>query len=825
MQKLLPSSLLLGLAACGGGTTKSPAVVTTGTTALRIASADANPGDGDALAGSLLLSSGLPVLLPGRPDFRMSDRALADELVFRGLSHLQATAFASAAGPSGAGSERIRRLAKDPNAPVDGNDNGTNLDEVWAAELAALSQAAGAGALDIGHPMLFPWSRASAALANPVQGKTEDEVPAWRTVATGDDLVLTEQVGAAMKARVLAAIALLSENRGDQLGADSTRGRLGALLLQQAVAAEETLVASLFFDGTSLGRLASPASYDPRNGKRWVPLSFRVSSATAPEGAPEGYTPVGRGSSLTALANLLEAEAQLAWLGSDTNPSPTLRDLMHGRPFGEASTPRKPRQTQAQIVTNGLTEVTWTTDIKPLFDQYYCSSCHNSTTGNGLFDSRTYESVLRGGEHQATNPSVVKGNARASLLYQSLIGDVLSIGVHRMPSNGPFLSAGEASLVADWIDGGAKKEPSIPIPPPRIGQDVARALVKNLGAMHFDASTGAFYDRNDGDAPVRWVSTSSTGAALGALALWLEVVPTDSDARSMLQIATDFARTTLVDAADKVVAGFDLDNGVATGDGTLFDHARLCAALFAAGRALDDTQATVAARRIGTSLVSATWWDDKTSLFRTDLARQGRRYTGPVLDATLTALRELAADGSVTGAAAIHDKLLGALRPFLAYSEWDGAGEVLGDGIPDTDGNGIKEPASAGSGNGLLPMLVGEILQGPAPAQEATTVPEPITWTRHVSPLFRATCVGCHVDGAFRGNYRLDTPTQARTPGDSLGAYPLIVPGNPEGSLLYRMLVDRIPAYGHQMPLQQPPLDDRGKELVRLWIEQGATSR
>ena len=51
------------------------------------------------------------------------------------------------------------------------------------------------------------------------------------------------------------------------------------------------------------------------------------------------------------------------------------------------------------------------------------------------------------------------------------------------------------------------------------------------------------------------------------------------------------------------------------------------------------------------------------------------------------------------------------------------------------------------------------------------------------------------------------------------------MPGDPEGSLLYRMLADRNPVYGHQMPLQKVPLDDRGKELVRRWILEGATGR
>jgi len=716
----------------------------------------------------------------------------------------------------------MRRLAKAASAPPDLNGNGTNLDEMWSSELAALSQSAGAATLPIDHPLLFAWSRGSADLAASVVGKTESDVSAWRTAPSGDDFVKLEQVAMGLGARVLAALTLLAENRGSLVGADPESGRLGVLLLQQAVAVEETLVAQLFFDGISLGRLPSPGSYDPKNGRRWLPTSFKVALAEQPVGAPEGYEPVERSSSLLALATLLEAETQLAWIGSDLNPDPNLRDLLRGRPFGEPTGPRKPRETQPLPLEGGRTEVTYETDIKPLIALYYCSSCHNGSATYALLDTRTYEGLLRGGVHQATNPSVVKGDALGSLLYQTLVADVPGIS-GRMPQNGPYMNAGELSLIVDWINGGAKKEPSTPIPPPRIGLDLARALVKNLGAMHFDEATGALYDRHDGDAPLRWASASSTGAALSALALWLELSPKDSDARSVLTFAADFAREALCDASGAVVQGFDLDLAIPTGDASLVDQARLCAGLLAAGHALGNEDALIRGRRLGAMLLSEVWWDEKAGLFRTDTLRQGRRYTPTVLGAVLSALRELAADAVVTKAAAVHDRLLTNLRPFLAYSEWSGNGEVLGDGVPDTDQNGIPEPSAAGGGNGRAPLLAGEILQGPAPAQEA--IAEPITWSRHIAPLFRATCVGCHVDGASRGNYRTDTPKQVRTPGDSGGIYPLIEPGNPEGSLLYRMLVDRNPAYGHQMPLQKPPLDDRGKELVRLWIEQGATGR
>ena len=52
-----------------------------------------------------------------------------------------------------------------------------------------------------------------------------------------------------------------------------------------------------------------------------------------------------------------------------------------------------------------------------------------------------------------------------------------------------------------------------------------------------------------------------------------------------------------------------------------------------------------------------------------------------------------------------------------------------------------------------------------------------------------------------------------------------MVAGKPEESLLYRKLADRRPPIGEQMPLQQPPLDARGKALVFRWIQEGARSR
>ena len=114
-----------------------------------------------------------------------------------------------------------------------------------------------------------------------------------------------------------------------------------------------------------------------------------------------------------------------------------------------------------------------------------------------------------------------------------------------------------------------------------------------------------------------------------------------------------------------------------------------------------------------------------------------------------------------------------------------------------------------------------EILEGPEPAPTEAE----ITWSKHIQPLFRAACAQCHMDGNQRGDYRVDTPTLLRKPGESKGAMPLVVPGEPEKSLLWLKLAVREPGIGDQMPLQQPPLDRHAVDLVYRWIKGGAKSR
>lgn len=213
------------------------------------------------------------------------------------------------------------------------------------------------------------------------------------------------------------------------------------------------------------------------------------------------------------------------------------------------------------------------------------------------------------------------------------------------------------------------------------------------------------------------------------------------------------------------------------------------------------------------------WFDPATGTFGGGPGYRGARLSASALADVLAALRQgIAIDGR---AQPIRDQFLARIRTSLVQSEWAGNGEVLGDGIADTDGNGIPEPLLAGGRMGRLPLLSPGLMVGTAAQQPPAS--DEVTWSKHVRPLLLAKCGECHANGSQLGEYALDTVTKASTPGESGGSQPMIVPGNPESSFLYRKLVDRIPVRGQQMPLSGTLLDERSLALVRNWILQGAS--
>ncbi|MCA9138030.1 MAG: DUF1549 domain-containing protein, partial [Planctomycetales bacterium] len=102
----------------------------------------------------------------------------------------------------------------------------------------------------------------------------------------------------------------------------------------------------------------------------------------------------------------------------------------------------------------------------------------------------------------------------------------------------------------------------------------------------------------------------------------------------------------------------------------------------------------------------------------------------------------------------------------------------------------------------------------PEPSAEA-----PVSFVKHIQPIFRRNCYGCHQGAKQLGSYRM-TDFQGLVSGGETGE-PAIVPGKPDES----NLVSQITAVDGVAEMPKPPakpISDTEVELIRRWITEGA---
>ena len=87
-----------------------------------------------------------------------------------------------------------------------------------------------------------------------------------------------------------------------------------------------------------------------------------------------------------------------------------------------------------------------------------------------------------------------------------------------------------------------------------------------------------------------------------------------------------------------------------------------------------------------------------------------------------------------------------------------------------------------------------------------------VSFMREIAPLLQRRCSGCHGAKKSEGNYRLHTFDYLKQ---------AVVPKKPEDSELYLLLIEEDPE--SRMPQKDDPLSATETELVRKWIEEGAT--
>lgn len=83
--------------------------------------------------------------------------------------------------------------------------------------------------------------------------------------------------------------------------------------------------------------------------------------------------------------------------------------------------------------------------------------------------------------------------------------------------------------------------------------------------------------------------------------------------------------------------------------------------------------------------------------------------------------------------------------------------------------------------------------------------------------MFKTSCANCHSDSNRKGDLSLATFASTMEGGES-GA--VIVAGDPDGSLLFRMVTKQEEPY---MPRKGDPLTDAQIATLRSWIQNGAS--
>ncbi len=95
----------------------------------------------------------------------------------------------------------------------------------------------------------------------------------------------------------------------------------------------------------------------------------------------------------------------------------------------------------------------------------------------------------------------------------------------------------------------------------------------------------------------------------------------------------------------------------------------------------------------------------------------------------------------------------------------------------------------------------------------------PVDFVTEVKPVLERRCLECHNRDYVFAGLRLETRELAMKGGRS---GPVIIPGNPDDSLLHRVLL-----LGHENPVAMPPTPEgtfeEEKKVIRTWIAQGAT--
>lgn len=132
------------------------------------------------------------------------------------------------------------------------------------------------------------------------------------------------------------------------------------------------------------------------------------------------------------------------------------------------------------------------------------------------------------------------------------------------------------------------------------------------------------------------------------------------------------------------------------------------------------------------------------------------------------------------------------------------------------------------AGTGILTTAVltglvftGLVISGPGMQVEAAqdAANTPAFYTSQVRPIFQAHCAMCHMGTQHDGGLSLQSKASTMKGGHN-GA--VIVPGNPDNSLLVKLIRHQSADGISPMPLGAPKLSDANIATIVQWVKAGA---
>ncbi len=110
------------------------------------------------------------------------------------------------------------------------------------------------------------------------------------------------------------------------------------------------------------------------------------------------------------------------------------------------------------------------------------------------------------------------------------------------------------------------------------------------------------------------------------------------------------------------------------------------------------------------------------------------------------------------------------------------------------------------------------------PAEQINEIDEVVSFNEHIRPILSDKCFSCHgFDSTTREeNLRLDTKEGAYAALETDHSMRAIVPGHPDSSAVWERIMSTDSSDVMPPPKHNKPLSDKEKELISIWISQGA---